>query len=93
MNSRIPTTILMWTGDDPDTLVQAGKHVHNDVAAIDLNLGCPQKIAKRGNYGAYLLPDRQRVLRCLSAMVGGLNCPITAKIRVLPSGDILSTQQ
>jgi tRNA-dihydrouridine synthase len=55
------------------------------VNAIDLNLGCPQKIAKKGNYGAYLLPNKKRVLECLKAMVNNLNCPITAKIRCFDS--------
>lgn len=45
--------IVQLAGDDPDVLVKAGKFVHHDVAAIDLNLGCPQKIAKKGNYGIH----------------------------------------
>lgn len=31
--------IVQFAGDDPDTLVQAGRMVHHNVAAIDLNLG------------------------------------------------------
>jgi tRNA-dihydrouridine synthase len=52
-----------------------------------LLLGCPQKIAKRGNYGAYLLQDQDRVLSCLKAMVKELNVPITAKIRRLATDE------
>ena len=75
--------IVQLAGDDPVALVGAGKYLHNDVAAIDLNLGCPQKIAKRGNYGAYLLPDKTLIVKLLSAMVNELDCPITAKVRCL----------
>lgn len=79
------TTIAQFAGDNPNTLVEAGRHIHHDVAAIDLNLGCPQKIAKKGNYGAYLLKDKDRIVKVLSSMVKELDCPITAKIRVLDS--------
>ena len=79
--------IVQLAGDDPDVLVGAGKYLHHDVAAIDLNLGCPQKIAKRGNYGAYLLPDKALIVKCLSAMVNQLDCPITAKIRCLSTDE------
>mmetsp|Transcript_10392 Transcript_10392/g.17422 ORF Transcript_10392/g.17422 Transcript_10392/m.17422 type:complete len:473 (-) Transcript_10392:172-1590(-) len=75
--------IAQLAGDDAETLVKAGRYIHHDVAAIDLNLGCPQKIAKRGHYGAYLLPDHDLVIHLLSAMVKELECPITAKIRKL----------
>ena len=81
--------IVQLAGDDPDVLVRAGKLVENsaNIAAFDLNLGCPQKIAKRGNYGAYLLRDRPLVLRCLKAMVRELGLPVTAKIRRLASDE------
>lgn len=77
--------IVQLAGDDPKVLVGAGKFVHHDVAAIDLNLGCPQKIAKKGNYGAYLLPDKALIVKILSTMVQELDCPITAKVRCLSS--------
>ena len=78
-------TIVQFAGNDPDTLVSACKWIHEDVAAVDLNLGCPQKIAKKGFYGAYLLPDQSLVVKLLTAMVNELKCPVTAKVRVLPT--------
>jgi tRNA-dihydrouridine synthase len=79
--------IVQLAGDDPHVLVEAGKYLHKDVAAIDLNLGCPQKIAKKGNYGAYLLPEKALIVKLLSAMVQNLDCPITAKIRCLSTDE------
>jgi len=75
--------IVQLAGDDPFVLVQAGKHLQHNVSAIDLNLGCPQKIAKRGNYGAYLLSNKELIMKLLKSMMKELSCPITAKIRVL----------
>lgn len=77
--------IAQFAGDDPSTVVKAAMYVHEQVTAVDLNLGCPQKIAKRGNYGAYLLPDKKKVISVLDAMVRNLKCPVTAKIRRLQS--------
>jgi tRNA-dihydrouridine synthase len=81
--------IVQLAGDDPNVLVNAGRLVENspNVMAIDLNLGCPQKIAKRGNYGAYLLTDTELVARCLKAMVKELNKPVTVKIRRLATDE------
>lgn len=81
--------IVQLAGDDPDILTKAGKLVQNDknVVAVDLNLGCPQKIAKRGNYGAYLLQDTDRVVMLLEHMVKTLDVPVTAKIRRLATDE------
>eukprot|EP01041_Mallomonas_annulata_P012477 gene12477-26247_t len=80
--------IVQLAGDDPEILVKAGSLVHHhDITAIDLNLGCPQKIAKRGNYGAYLLPNKVLVKTLLSEMVKRLDCPVTVKIRRLSTDE------
>ena len=81
--------IVQLAGDDPDVLVKAGRWIQNDknVAAVDLNLGCPQKIAKRGHYGAYLLPEKELVTKLLSSLVKGLDIPVTCKIRRLKTDE------
>lgn len=78
--------VVQLAGDNPEFLVETARTIEkHGVTAIDLNLGCPQKIAKRGHYGAYLLQEKDLIVRLLSSMVAGTSCPITAKIRRLPS--------
>ncbi len=47
--------VAQLCGNDPETMVKAAKMIEGEVDAIDVNFGCPQAIAKRGNYGSYLL--------------------------------------
>lgn len=72
-------------GHDPDTMVRAGLLLQGSVDAIDINLGCPQAIARKGRYGAYLLPDVERVCQIIRALVSELDVPVTCKVRLLPS--------
>jgi hypothetical protein len=43
--------IVQFGGHDPTVLLQAAKYVEDHCDAIDINLGCPQGIARRGRYG------------------------------------------
>lgn len=53
---------------------------------IDLNLGCPQQIAKKGNYGAFLLEQEERVLEIVKKCVT-LPIPFCCKIRIFEDRD------
>ena len=77
--------IAQFAGDCSNTLIEAGKHIEHLVSAVDLNLGCPQKIAKKGHYGAYFLSEQDLIISILTKMSKELKCPVTAKIRILSS--------
>lgn len=51
---------------------------------IDLNLGCPQRIAKRGFYGAFLMDDLQLIEQLVTAAASRLAKPVSCKIRLFP---------
>jgi len=46
-----------FCGNDPDLLLRAAKLVEDKVDAVDINFGCPQGIARKGNYGSFLLEN------------------------------------
>ena len=73
---------VQFCGNDPQTLLNAALKVQDHCDAVDLNLGCPQQIARRGNYGAFLAQDLPRVLEIVSTLHRGLRVPVACKIRV-----------
>jgi tRNA-dihydrouridine synthase 1 len=77
-------TFVQFCGHDPEMLLKAAKLVEDKCPAIDLNLGCPQAIAKRGNYGAYLLDDTDLVLKIIGYLTNNLKCGVSCKIRLFP---------
>mmetsp|Transcript_32990 Transcript_32990/g.44691 ORF Transcript_32990/g.44691 Transcript_32990/m.44691 type:complete len:304 (+) Transcript_32990:49-960(+) len=77
--------IAQFCGNDPGTVVEAASYIQDHVDAIDLNLGCPQKIAKKGRYGAFLLSEPVLVRSIVERMATSLDVPITVKIRMLPT--------
>jgi tRNA-dihydrouridine synthase 1 len=77
-----PLTV-QFCSNDPDDFLRAAKHVAPFCDAVDLNLGCPQGIAKRGKYGAFLQEDPHLISSMINKLHKELDVPVTAKMRVL----------
>ncbi|XP_069495814.1 tRNA-dihydrouridine(20) synthase [NAD(P)+]-like isoform X2 [Ambystoma mexicanum] len=69
----------------PERALAAAKLIENDVAGIDINMGCPKEYSTKGGMGAALLSDPDRIELMLSTLVKGLSKPVTCKIRILPT--------
>ncbi|XP_054702090.1 tRNA-dihydrouridine(16/17) synthase [NAD(P)(+)]-like isoform X2 [Grus americana] len=76
-----------FCANDPEVFVQAALLAQDYCDAIDLNLGCPQMIAKRGHYGAFLQEEWDLLQRMILLANEKLSVPITCKIRVFPEID------
>ena len=59
--------VIQICGNDPHIMLKASEKLQDHCDAIDINFGCPQNIARRGNYGAFLLEDEEKVLHIVIA--------------------------
>ncbi|KAM9607426.1 tRNA-dihydrouridine(20) synthase [NAD(P)+]-like isoform 1-T2 [Trichechus inunguis] len=70
---------------DAERALAVARLVENDVAGIDVNMGCPKEYSTKGGMGAALLSDPDKIEKILSTLVKGTCRPVTCKIRILPS--------
>ena len=77
-----PLTV-QFCANDPDEFLNAARYVAPFCDAVDLNLGCPQGIARKGKYGAFLQEDQELIYKLINKLHLELDVPITAKIRIL----------
>lgn len=63
----------------------AARIVCKDVAAIDINMGCPKSFSVSGGMGSALLSKPELIHDILTTLKRNLDVPITCKIRLLKS--------
>ena len=73
--------LAQFCANDPDILLAAARHVEAHVDGVDINLGCPQRIARKGKYGAFLMDHQELVESLVRKLATELNVPVTVKIR------------
>ena len=83
--------VVQFAANDGERLLAAALAVQSMSDAVCLNLGCPQRVARRAKYGAYLLDaveeDRRHLLSIVHQVTSSplLHIPLVVKIRVLDS--------
>jgi len=84
--------VAHFSANNPDEMAKSAKLVESRCDAIDLNLGCPQRVAYVGHYGSYLLgdEDRELVLSIVKKTSEAVSIPVFVKIRLLDTlGDTI----
>ncbi|TQD73715.1 hypothetical protein C1H46_040757 [Malus baccata] len=76
---------VQFCANDLEVLLDAGKRVETHCDYVDINLGCPQRIARRGNYGAFLMDNLPLIKSLVENLVQNLNVPVLCKVRIFPN--------
>ena len=74
--------IVQFCGNNPEIILKAAQKLEHCCDAVDINLGCPQGIAKRGHYGSYLQDEWELIESIVSTLDKNLWVPVTCKIRI-----------
>lgn len=76
---------VQFCSNDPEDFLDSARYVAPYCDAVDLNLGCPQGIARSGHYGAFLQEDWGLIYRLINKLDRELSIPVTVKFRILES--------
>ncbi|TEB28197.1 Dus-domain-containing protein [Coprinellus micaceus] len=77
--------IVQFCANDPAQLLTSARVVAPHCDAVDINLGCPQDIAKKGRYGSFLMDEWELIFSMINTLHRELDVPVTAKFRVFPT--------
>ncbi|GBE77291.1 tRNA-dihydrouridine(16/17) synthase [NAD(P)(+)] [Sparassis crispa] len=77
--------IVQFCGNNPAQLLASARVVEPYCDAVDINLGCPQDIARRGHYGSFLQDEWDLIYDIINMLHRNLSIPVTAKFRVFPT--------
>ena len=76
---------IQFSGNDPELMLKSAKYVEKLTPCVDINLGCPQNIARMGHYGAFLLDNPDEVYKIVGYVCNNnLKCGVSCKIRLFP---------
>lgn len=81
--------VLQLGTSDAARALAVGKLVQQDIAGLDINMGCPKEFSIKGGMGAALMAEPDKAADILQTLCSGLSIPVTCKIRILP--DTLDT--
>ena len=70
-------------GSDPQALADCARMVEvRGYDEVNLNVGCPSSRVQAGRFGACLMKEPELVARCVAAMRGAVDIPVTVKTRI-----------
>ncbi|KZF24008.1 FMN-linked oxidoreductase [Xylona heveae TC161] len=73
---------VQFCANQPDEFLRAARFVQPYCDAVDLNLGCPQGIARKGYYGSFLQENWDLIYKLIQKLHTELDIPITVKFRI-----------
>ncbi|KAL5965225.1 tRNA-dihydrouridine 16/17 synthase NAD P like [Taenia solium] len=76
--------IAQFCGDSPELFAASAKIVEKYCDGVDLNLGCPQGIARRGHYGSFLQDEWGLIAAMVRECKAAVTVPVSVKIRIFP---------
>lgn len=74
--------VVQICGDNPETMASTCLVLQDYCDAIDINLGCPQEVAKKGHYGSFLQDEWDLIRKIIKRCSEVSRVPIFVKIRV-----------
>lgn len=76
---------VQFCANNSEILLEAARIVEPYCDYVDINLGCPQHIARRGNYGAFLMDNLPLIKSLVQKLALNLDVPVSCKIRIFPN--------